>query len=302
MKKKMFGFACVAVALLLAATIVLTSCLVTIPAGHTGVVTTFGRVANYTLEPGMHFKTPIQHVVTMDSRSQKQTITTQAFSSDIQQVDITCSINFSVPSDGCRTLYETVGVNYYETIMMPRLMENIKSVFANYSAERLIAVRNELSEQVLQNLTNEMLVYGISIISLSIEDIDFSDAFTDAVEAKQVAEQTKLKVETEQAQQVSVEKAAAERRIITANAEAEERAILAQADADVARIEADVKAYAIEKEAEANQRLASSLTDALISYLKVSRWNGVLPSITGSATPIIDVTDFVASSATSSED
>ncbi len=273
--------------------VIITSCLVSIPTGHTGVVTTFGRVADYTLSPGMHLKTPTQRVIVMDSRSQKKTITTQAFSSDIQQVDISCSINFSVPSDGCRKLYESVGVSYYDTIMMPRLMENIKAVFANYSAERLIAVRNELSGQVLTALTEEMADYGISVISLSIEDIDFSDAFTEAVEAKQVAEQTKLKVETEQAQQVSVEKAAAERRIIAANAEAEERAILAQADADVARIEADAKAYAIQKEAEANKLLAASLTDELVEYMKVNQWDGSLPAITGGATPIVDTTDLI---------
>ncbi len=292
MDKKIPVLAAIIAVIVVAAIIISSSCLVSIPTGHTGVVTTFGRVADYTLSPGMHFKLPVQRVVVMDSRSQKKTITTQAFSSDIQQVDITCSVNFSVPGAGCRKLYETVGTNYYETIMMPRLMENIKAVFANYSAEKLIAVRNELSGQVLNQLSTEMEPYGIAIISLSIEDIDFSDAFTDAVEAKQVAEQTKLRVETEQAQQVSIEKAAAERRIITANAEAEERAILAQADADVARIEADAKAYAIEKEAEANARLAASLTPELIEYLKVSQWNGTLPVITGGATPIVDMSDL----------
>ena len=292
MKKKITAFLVLLAVVAVAALIVVGNCLITIPTGHTGVVTTFGRVADYTLSPGMHIKLPTQKVIVMDSRSQKKTIATQAFSSDIQQVDISCSVNFSVPSDGCRKLYETVGVDYYDTIMMPRLMENIKSVFANYSAEKLIAVRNELSGQVLESLTTEMAEYGISIISLSIEDIDFSDAFTEAVEAKQVAEQTKLKVETEQAQQVSVEKAAAERRIITANAEAEERAILAEADAAVARIEADAKAYAIEKEAEANERLAKSLTDNLIEYMKVNQWDGALPMITGGSTPIIDMTDL----------
>ena len=292
MKKTLASLGVVIAVVVVAAIVIVSSCLVSIPAGHTGIVTTFGRVAEYTLSPGMHLKMPIQNIIVMDSRSQKKTVVTQAFSSDIQQVDITCSINFSVPADGCRNLYETVGVNYYDTIMMPRLMENIKSVFANYSAEKLIAVRNELSTQVMEHLTREMSVYGITVISLSIEDMDFSDAFTDAVEAKQVAEQTKLRVETEQAQQVSVEKATAERRIITANAEAEERAILAQADADVARIEADAKAYAMQKEAEANALLAASLTPELIEYLKISQWNGTLPVITGGATPIIDMTDL----------
>ena len=292
MKKKLTVFLALLAIAAVAVVVILSSCLISIPAGHTGVVTTFGRVADYTLSPGMHLKSPVQHIIVMDSRSQKQTIVTQAFSSDIQQVDISCSVNFSVPSDSCRKLYENVGVNYYDTIMMPRLMENIKSVFANYSAERLIAVRNELSGQVLEQLTRDMEPYGISVISLSIEDMDFSDAFTDAVEAKQVAEQTKLKVETEQAQQVSVEKAAAERRIIAANAEAEERSILAEADAAVARIEADAKAYAIEKEAEANERLAKSLTDNLIEYMKINQWDGALPMITGGSTPIIDMTDL----------
>jgi len=292
MKKKLISAAAVLGALLVAVIILLSSCLVTIPTGHTGVVTTFGRIADYTLSPGMHLKMPTQNIIIMDSRSQKRTVITQAFSSDIQQVDITCSINFSVPSDGCRRLYETVGVNYYDTIMMPRLMENIKAVFANYSAEKLIAVRSELSTQVMEQLTREMSSYGITVISLSIEDIDFSDAFTDAVEAKQVAEQTKLRVETEQAQQVSVEKATAERRIITAKAEAEERAILAEADAEVARIEADAQAYVRQKEAEANALLAASLTPELIEYMKISQWNGTLPVITGGATPIIDMADL----------
>jgi len=292
MKKKLISAAAVLGALLVAVIILLSSCLVTIPTGHTGVVTTFGRIADYTLSPGMHLKMPTQNIIIMDSRSQKRTVITQAFSSDIQQVDITCSINFSVPSDGCRRLYETVGVNYYDTIMMPRLMENIKAVFANYSAEKLIAVRSELSTQVMEQLTREMSSYGITVISLSIEDIDFSDAVTDAVEAKQVAEQTKLRVETEQAQQVSVEKATAERRIITAKAEAEERAILAEADAEVARIEADAQAYVRQKEAEANALLAASLTPELIEYMKISQWNGTLPVITGGATPIIDMADL----------
>ena len=36
--------------------VIVFSCYVSIPAGHTGVVTTFGSVENYTLEAGMHFK------------------------------------------------------------------------------------------------------------------------------------------------------------------------------------------------------------------------------------------------------
>lgn len=53
--------------------VIVFSCYVSIPAGHTGVVTTFGSVENYTLEAGMHFKLPWQEVIKMDNRVQKST-------------------------------------------------------------------------------------------------------------------------------------------------------------------------------------------------------------------------------------
>ena len=55
--------------------VIVFSCYVSIPAGHTGVVTTFGSVENYTLEAGMHFKLPWQEVIKMDNRVQKSTQT-----------------------------------------------------------------------------------------------------------------------------------------------------------------------------------------------------------------------------------
>ena len=63
--------------------VIVFSCYVSIPAGHTGVVTTFGSVENYTLEAGMHFKLPWQEVIKMDNRVQKSTQDMSCFSSDI---------------------------------------------------------------------------------------------------------------------------------------------------------------------------------------------------------------------------
>ena len=44
---------------------------VSVPTGHTGVVTTFGRVENYTLDAGFHMKAPWHSIVSMDNRVQK---------------------------------------------------------------------------------------------------------------------------------------------------------------------------------------------------------------------------------------
>ena len=46
-------------------------CFSFVPTGHTGVVTLFGKVENYTLDSGVHFKNPFARVIKMDNRIQK---------------------------------------------------------------------------------------------------------------------------------------------------------------------------------------------------------------------------------------
>lgn len=269
---------------------------VSVPTGHTGVVTTFGRVEGRVLDEGFHFKNPVQRVVMMDNRTQKASMAMQAFSSDIQQVDIVCSVNYSVDRQNAQNLYRNVGVNYYETVMRPRVQECTKSVFTKYTAETLMDVRSSLSTQIRDLLAPEMKDYGILIASVTVENVDFTDAFTDAVEAKQVALQTKLKTETQQAELVSIAQSTAERDLIAARTDAEKRTILAEAEASVKRIEADADAYKVkvqsEAEAAANKLIASSLTDSLIRYTQANRWNGSLPQIVGNSTalPVLDLT------------
>lgn len=252
---------------LIAASVLLS---VIVPVGHTGVVVSMGSVADKVLEEGFHIKAPWQNIIFVDNRAQKETLTTQAFSSDIQQVDVIFSINYSIDSVTSQRLYKTVGTNYYSTVMLPRILENLKATFSKYSAENLISARDTLSQEIKAKLAADLKPYGIEVLSVAIEDIDFADAFTDAVEAKQVAEQNKLRSETEQAEKVMIEQSSAERSVITANAESE-----------VARINADAKAYAqkvqAEAEAEANKLIAESITTELIEYVKANQWNGAMP-------------------------
>ncbi len=263
----------------LAVLLMIPSMFVMIPTGHTGIVTTFGAVEDYTFEAGMHFKSPIQEVVVMDNRTQKQTIKMDCFSSDIQEVAVIYSINYQIEKKNAQTIYKTIGTSYYETVMSPRIEEAVKSVIAKYTAENLIASRDALSTQITQKLESELSEYNIIVVNTAIEDLDFSDVFTTAVEAKQVAEQEKLKAAIEQ-----------EKLTIEANAKAEREKIAANAAAEVTKIEADVAQYAGEKEAEKNRKIAETITPDLIKYFYVQQWNGELPKITGidSLLPIID--------------
>ena len=271
---KMYGgIVCVIGVILL-----LVSCIGIVPTGYTGILTTFGAVENRTVEAGFNLIAPWQRIVTMDNRTQKVEITTSAFSSDIQQVDIIMSVNYCIDQQTAQILYKSVGKNYYENIMFPRIQENIKAVFSAYNAEALIVNREILSTATADLLRADMEPYGITIVSIAIEDLDFTDAFTNAVEAKQVAAQNKLTAETQQAQKTMEQEAESQRAIIAANAKAEQDIIAAKADLEVVKIQADAALYAGEREANMNERIAQALTPELINYYWIKQWDGVLPS------------------------
>lgn len=277
------------IAIILALAVLGVSLFVTqVPTGFTGVLTTFGRVEDRALDPGLNVKMPWQKIVTIDNREQRVPFNFNAFSSDIQQTTVSGSINFQVNPKSAMILYSSVGMKYSDTLIAPRLFENVKIVIGRYTAENLIAKRDILADEVLTLMKADLESYGINVISIAIEDIDFTDSFTNAIEAKQVATQDKLRAQTVQ-----------EQATMEAEAQAERQRIAAQAEADVAKIQADADAYATSTkataEAEANEKINASLTQDLIEYVQANNWNGQLPTtFMGSdtnAVPILDVTE-----------
>ena len=272
--------------LVLALVILATMCTATVQTGYTGIVTTFGKVENMTLEAGLHLKSPFQQIISMDNREQKTSFTTEAFSSDIQQVNITGSINYAINKSTAMNLFKEVGTDYFNKLVYPRMLEITKGVFSKYTAENLVANRQKLSESIREGLDNELDEYGINVISVSIENLDFTDAFTDAVEAKQVAAQKKLQAEIEQNQMT-----------METQQQAERKRINAEAEANVAKINADADAYALqvrsEAEAEANKKIAESLTENLIRFNEIKSWDGKLPTYMagqgGTTVPILNM-------------
>lgn len=275
--------------------VILGGMVATVPTGHTGILTTFGKVEDKTLEAGMHMKSPFQEIVCMDNRTQVAHLQLSAFSSDIQEVLVSYSMNYQIEKANAQKIYKEIGVDYYNTVMAPRIQEVVKSVIAKYTAEDLIESREALSVQITNDLIKQLGAYNIVVVSTAVENIDFSDAFTASVEDKVVAEQALLKAQTEQAQKTMEQEKSAEREKIQAAADAEVKKTQAAADAEVAKIKAaaeaeaqklaaDAQKYATEKEAEANKALAESLTEALIKYYEAIGWNGELPDTVISGT------------------
>jgi regulator of protease activity HflC (stomatin/prohibitin superfamily) len=288
------------------------SCFATVPTGHTGIITTFGKVENQTLEAGMHFKLPWQKVINMDNRNQKSTLTLTCFSSDIQEVSVVYTINYQIEKKNAQNIYKSIGTDYFNTVMTPRINEAVKKMVALYDAEALIESREKLSTEIFDILVKDLAAYNVQVVSASIENIDFTDAFTSAVEAKQVAAQNKLKAEIEQEQANNEAKAAAERAKIEAQAKADAAKIAAEAaaevaktkanaDAEVARIEADAEEYRKEKEAAANKAVADSLTPELLQYFYINGWDGKLPETYVSQEDFLTILDLAKKQAESAE-
>lgn len=248
-------------------------CFSFVPTGHTGVVTLFGKVENYTLDSGVHFKNPFARVIKMDNRIQKESVELSCFSSDIQEVEVVFTLNYQISKEYAMNIYKTIGKNYFDTAVSPIITESVKTVAARYTAEDLINKRNELAMTIETDMKEKLLAFNIELVSTSIEDMDFTDAFTNAVEEKQVAAQNKLKAETEAAQKV----------------------VEAEAEAQIRRVTAEAEAYEIlqraEAEAQANQKLAESITDRLIEYRYYEVWDGKLPQMVmgESTTPMVQI-------------
>ena len=196
----------------------------TIPTGFVGVKTRFGQVQDTMLNEGLNLKVPfIEKIVLMDCRTQKTEYTMEASSKDLQKIsNFKIAINYNITNDTANKLYRSVGVDYKSIIVEPAIQEAMKATVANYTAEELITKRNEVSEFALDKLSPKLQENGITLTSLNILDLSFSEEFDTAVEQKQIVEQ-----ETQKAQ-YELEKAKVENQKKIENAQADAEVMAAQ--------------------------------------------------------------------------
>ena len=242
---------------------------VQIGAGERGVVQNFGAVQENVLNEGIHFKIPIvQTVILMDVKIQKAMTDAASSSSDLQDVDLSVALNYHIIPDKANLVYQTIGVEFKERIIDPAIQEVMKAVSARYTAEELITKRPAVSTEMQQALTSRLLASNISVDAFSIISFSFSQTFTDAIEAKQTAEQNALK---------------------------------AKRDLDRIKVEAEQTIAAATAEAEALRLQKMNISPDLIELRKIEanlkaieKWNGILPEVTGAgAIPFIGVGDAI---------
>lgn len=182
------------------------------------------------------------------------------------------SIDYQIDSEHAAWIW--INVEEYDTnlIKQTSIESGIKAATKKFN-DTDVTDRSKIESAVKESIQKSLNAkYGkqiVNIISVTIGNINFSDAYNEAIEKKA---QTKIAAETAQA--------AAKQKEIEAEAAAKAKKIAAEGEAEAIKIKADAQA-------EANKKIAESLTDNLIELKKIEKWDGKLPQVMGSDTNTI---------------
>lgn len=241
----------------------------TVQTGELAVVRTLGKITSIA-EPGTNFDLWfINQYDFYDTKVQNVDVATAAYSSDAQTMDISMTLQYQVMSDKVMDIATQYGsLEILQNRIQSIAIEKAKAVLSSYKAMDIIAQRASISPAVEDAIKNAIgNEYFVKVNTVVLTNIDFSNAFEQAVEDKMIAEQAKLKADYEN-----------EKKVAAAEAEAEAQLKKAQAEIEIAKAEAEAKKIIAEGEAEANRIITNSITDELLEKIMAERWNGELPN------------------------
>ena len=257
-----------------------------VDAGHRGVLVKFGNVdTDNSLDEGIHFVVPFRDsVVPLEVRTQKTVESAASASKDLQDVSTQVALNYHIDPDRAQVLYQQLGPDYSNRVILPAIQESVKQVTARFNAEELITKRETVKNQIEEQITARLAPYNIVVDALSITEFAFSQQFTTAVEAKVEAQQRALQAQNEL-------------RRIQIEAQQNEAQAIGEQKANVARAEGIKQANVLQAEGEAqaitliDEQLRNNPT--YLEWLKATKWDGVLPLVTGGGAGGQAVTPFI---------
>ena len=264
MKKNIVFYRTVRVTLVLLLGIIIFTPFSLVNAGERGILMQFGKVQEKILGEGIHPIVPLINTVKkLSVRVQKQEISTEASSKDLQDVFTDVALNWHIIPEEANLIFQQIGDEnqVIERIINPAVEEVLKAVTAKYTAEEIITKRGEVKAGVDQSLTTRLASYHIRVDDISLVHVHFSERFSEAVETKQIAEQ-----------------------------QAKRAGFIALK----ASKEAEAKVNLAKGEAEAQRLLRETLTPELLEKQAIEKWNGKLPMIVGNDSQhLLDLSKFI---------
>ena len=258
---------------------------VVVESGHVGVVRRLGAVQMEPYPEGFHLKVPwLDSVEQIDIRLRKAESEAGAASRDLQVVRTQVAVQYSMTGPVMPLTYQQIGTRSVvsTTLIEPAIMESVKAVTAQYTAEELVTKRAEVKVKIQEaietfidtTLEQKGVIGALRLANVAITDFDFSAEFNRAIEEKVQAEQDALKARNEKL-----------RRVTQAEAAAAERTLAADAEAYQIEVASKARAEAIRREAEALRD-----NPALIQLRIAEKWDGRLPQVSGgNAIPLLNI-------------
>ena len=286
------------------------SCAKKVPAGYVGIVYSMnGGISDEVLTQGWHIVSPTKEV-TLYSIGIEQSYLTAGEDGDSKgddsfevpssdgkglNVDLTFTYRYDVNqvTDLFTRFKGQSGKEVRDSFIKPNIISWTKEVTAKYPVTDILGdERANLNIAVSEYIRNKFEPYGIIIENVSLIDINADDETRASVQRKVNAqqelelaqiEQKTANVQAQKDKEVALIEAEKEKEVEEINAE--KAKIKAEGDAEATKIKA-------EAEAEANAKIAKSLTPELIEKEKIDKWNGNVPVVDGSSTPIINMNDL----------
>ncbi len=178
----------VAVVVLLAGLLLASA--VTVPAGHVGVLTLFGKVDPEVLQAGLHFINPLKIVHRMSIRTTEVFEHADVPSKEGLTVGLEVSLLYHLEPAQVSDLYRTVGENYVNVIAVTQLRSAIRNVTVNHEAKDLYTSGREvISSQIQADLTKSLAIRGLVVENILLRKISLPDQVQAAINNKLAAEQ-----------------------------------------------------------------------------------------------------------------
>lgn len=265
------------------AALVFSQCFVIVGTGYTGVRITFGQVDEISVSQGFNFKIPfVQTIVKVNNRQQDLEVVSDGSSIEstiVGKVPITISgvtVTYQINPDKASYVYSTV-TDPDNLLTYSIVSSAIKATTPGFDTDAVV-VRSDVEGSIKETLQSYVdSKYGadiLSVIQVTVGNISFTEEYNISVNEKNVAKQA---AETQDIEN--------KKNIDRANAEAEAKLISAQA------------------EKEANELLEKSITNNILMQQYLEKWNGELPTVTGSdGSVMIDISKLMEESAAGSAD
>ena len=271
-----------------------------VPSGYVGVRTMYGQISDKPTQSGLNWKIPfVEKINNINCKQQEIIYSGQIWSETNERTELYCeniAIDYQINAEYAAWIWTNVEEWDTNLIKATSIESGIKAATKQFN-DTDVTDRSKIekvAKECIQNSLNTKYKNQIvNIVSVTIGNINFSDAYNSAIEKKA---QAKLAAETAEYtnKQTTIQvEAEAEQSRIKAQAEADAKKISAESKAEQIRIKAEGEAEAIrvkaQAQAEANKLIAESLTPELIENEKIAKWDGKLPVVSGSGAVITDI-------------